>query len=35
MVKGDLGIQVNVNGMYMLTASGLVVEPSLGMVLGL
>jgi hypothetical protein len=31
----SLGLQLNVNGMYMLTASGLVVEPSLGMVLGL
>ena len=35
MVKGDLGIQVNVNGMYMLGSSGLVIQPSLGLVYGL
>jgi opacity protein-like surface antigen len=31
----SVGVQLNINGMYMLTASGLVLEPSLGMVFGL
>jgi hypothetical protein len=34
-VKDQIGIQVNVNGMYMLGSSGLVVQPSLGLIYGL
>jgi hypothetical protein len=34
-VKDQIGIQVNVNGMYMLGSSGLVVQPSLGVIYGL
>jgi hypothetical protein len=34
-VKDQIGIQVNVNGMYMLGSSGLVIQPSLGFIYGL
>ena len=31
---GSVGVQINVNGMYMLPSSAPVIQPSLGMVLG-
>jgi hypothetical protein len=34
-IKDELGIQANVNLMYMLGSSGLVIEPSVGFVYGL
>jgi hypothetical protein len=34
-VSGSVGVQANVNLMYMLPVSGLVIEPSLGLVVGL
>jgi hypothetical protein len=34
-IKDQLGIQANVNLMYMLGSSGMVIEPSLGVVYGL
>ena len=33
--KEQIGVQLNVNGMYMLGSSGPVIEPSLGFVYGL
>ena len=33
-LSGNLGVQVNLNLMYMLPVSGIVVEPSLGMIVG-